>query len=68
VTERLEQIAVEQCTALTVREDEQKPDSLLLNKGARIEAKDKLGNTALILALGQCNTEIVKLLREKGAH
>ena len=33
-----------------------------------MDAKDKLGNTALIQALGQGNTEIVKLLREKGAH
>ena len=33
-----------------------------------MDAKDKFGNTALIIALGQCNTEIVKLLREKGAH
>ena len=33
-----------------------------------MDAKDKLGNTALILALVQVNTEIVKLLREKGAY
>jgi ankyrin repeat protein len=33
-----------------------------------MNAKEKLRNTALILALGQGNTEIVKLLRDKGAH
>ena len=42
--------------------------SFVHRKGANIEAKDKLGNTALILALGQGITRIVKLLREKGAH
>jgi ankyrin repeat protein len=33
-----------------------------------MDAKYNLGNTALILALGQGNTENVKLLREKGVH
>jgi ankyrin repeat protein len=42
--------------------------SFVQEKGANMDAKGKLGNTALILALGQGNTEIVKLLREKGAH
>ena len=42
--------------------------SFVHEKGANMDAKDKLGNTALIITLGQDNTEIVKLLREKGAH
>jgi ankyrin repeat protein len=42
--------------------------SFVHEKGANMDAKDKLGSTALILALGQGNTGIVKLLREKGAH
>jgi ankyrin repeat protein len=42
--------------------------SFVHGKGVNIEAKDKLGNTVLILALSQDNTSIVKLLREKGAH
>ena len=42
--------------------------SFVHEKAAKMDAKDKLDNTALILPLGQGNTEIVKLLREKGAH
>ena len=49
-------------------EKTQVSSSFVHEKGANIDAKDKLGNTALILALGQVNTAIVKLLREKGAH
>jgi ankyrin repeat protein len=49
-------------------EKAQVSNSFVHEKGAKMDAKDKLGNTALILALGQGNTEIVKLLREKGAH
>jgi ankyrin repeat protein len=43
-------------------------NSFVHEKVAKMDAKDKLDNTALILPLGQGTTEIVKLLREKGAH
>jgi ankyrin repeat protein len=49
-------------------EKTQVSSSFVHEKGANMDAKDKFGNSALILALGQDNTEIVKLLREKGAH
>jgi ankyrin repeat protein len=49
-------------------EKTQVSNSFVHEKGANMDTKDKLDNTALILALGQGNTEIVKLLREKGAH
>ena len=49
-------------------EKTQVSNSFVHEKGAKMDAKDKLDNTALILPLGQGNTEIVKLLREKGAH
>jgi serine/threonine-protein phosphatase 6 regulatory ankyrin repeat subunit A/serine/threonine-protein phosphatase 6 regulatory ankyrin repeat subunit B len=41
---------------------------LLLVRGADIQAKDKKGRTALQLAVSHRKTEVVKLLREKGAH
>ena len=47
---------------------------LLLAKGANIEARDNKGNTALKVAklsaatYGTKTAEIVKLLKEKGAH
>jgi ankyrin repeat protein len=41
---------------------------LLLEKNANIEAKDNYGGTALKAAERKRNTEIVKLLKEKGAH
>ncbi len=49
-------------------EKTQVSSSFVHEKGANMNAKEKLRNTALILALGQGNTEIVKLLRDKGAH
>ena len=49
-------------------EKTQVSSSFVHEKGANMDAKDKFGNTALIITLGQDNTEIVKLLREKGAH
>jgi ankyrin repeat protein len=41
---------------------------LLLKKGANAEAQDNNGDTALKLATTAGNAEVVKLLREKGAH
>ena len=49
-------------------EKTQVSSSFVHEKGANMDAKDKFGNTALIITLGQDNTEIVKLLREKVAH
>ena len=49
-------------------EKTQVSSSFVHEKGANMNAKEKLRNTALILALGQGNTEIVKLLQEKRAH
>ncbi|MGD0279619.1 MAG: ankyrin repeat domain-containing protein [Smithella sp.] len=40
----------------------------LLDNGADIEAKDKHGRTALLLATGKGHMEIVKLLLDKGAN
>jgi ankyrin repeat protein len=40
---------------------------LLLDKGANIEAKDNSGKTALALATSMSHSDVVKLLREKGA-
>jgi ankyrin repeat protein len=41
---------------------------LLLKKGANVAAQDKNGDTALKLATTAGNAEVVKLLRERGAH
>jgi hypothetical protein len=41
---------------------------LLLKKGANVDAKDNNGDTALKLATTANNAEVVKLLKEKGAH
>jgi ankyrin repeat protein len=41
---------------------------LLLEKGAKIEAKDSEGRTALFIAANRGNTDVVKLLLEKGAN
>jgi ankyrin repeat protein len=41
---------------------------LLLKKGANVEAQGNNGDTALKLATTAGNAEVVKLLREKGAH
>ncbi len=40
----------------------------LLDKGANIEATDKLGRTALIKAAIVGKTEVIKLLLDKGAN
>jgi ankyrin repeat protein len=44
------------------------PQAICSDKGANIEAKDNLGHTPLIVAIGRGETEVVKLLREKGAQ
>jgi len=41
---------------------------LLLEKGAKTETKDGDDKTALNLATEMGNTEVVKLLQERGAH
>jgi ankyrin repeat protein len=41
---------------------------LLLNRGAAIDAEDTDGHTALWWAVSYSQTEVAKLLREKGAH
>ena len=40
---------------------------LLLEKGAKIDAKDSEGKTPLALAVAERNDAAVKLLRERGA-
>jgi ankyrin repeat protein len=41
---------------------------LLLDKGANIEAKNNIGQTAMMKATDAGNTETANLLRERGAH
>ncbi|MFI3242739.1 MAG: ankyrin repeat domain-containing protein [Akkermansia sp.] len=41
--------------------------TMLINRGAQLELKDKSGNTALLAAASSGNTPLVKLLLSKGA-
>ncbi len=40
---------------------------LLLNAGAKVNAKDKDGNTALVWALAKGHDDVVNLLQQAGA-
>lgn len=44
------------------------PQAICSDKGADIDAKDNLGDTPLTLATRAGRSELVKLLREKGAQ
>jgi uncharacterized protein len=53
--------------ALTSWKAAQKISRLLLDEGAYVDAVDRLGRTPLILAVGERNVDLVKLLLERGA-